>query len=312
LRRAAHDGQEAGNRPRASRIHPEFIQNLNNQISNSQSRDSINSMAYDPKNDFLLVGRESGAIDIWDGRQANARREIKAHKQRASQLAFSSDGRMFFSNSSSDDVTHVWDAASGALVHTIERSRGPVVETSVPGLFVVAASSGLRIFDLATKELLPDTYRQVGDVVTALAYDAPTDQLAIGTASGGVEIWRLLKVPLPTLAQVAVTRPYVMGNWVKAVQFSDGGRSIYSLPQRGNLDEWSSPGLERLRSREISLSFVGSSVFIPEKGRLAMVGSRKGDNDASSKFLEIFNLNDGGESLVDLKESSRPSLQASA
>jgi WD40 repeat protein len=260
-------------------------------------------MAYDPKNDFLLVGRESGAVDIWDGKQANARREIKAHKMRASQLSFSSDGRVFFSNSYFEDVTHVWDAASGSLVHTIERSRGPMTETSDPNLFVVASSTGLRIFNLATKEVLPDTYRQVGDVVTALAYDVPSDQLAIGTASGGVEIWRLLKVPAPTLERIAAIQPYAMGNWVKAVQFFDSGRVVYSLPQRGNLDEWSVPRLEPLRSREISLGFVASSVFIPEKGRFAMVGFRKGDNDASSNFLETFNLNDGSESLVDLKES---------
>jgi WD40 repeat protein len=300
----------------SSRLHPEFIQNLNNQISNSPSTDSIASMAYDPRNDFLLVGRESGAVDIWDGRQANARREIKAHKMRASQLSFSSDGRTFFSNSYFEDVTHVWDAASGSLVHTIELSRGPVVETSDPNLFIVAGSSGLRIFNLANKEVLPDTYRQVGDVVTALAYDVPTDQLAIGTASGGVEIWRLLKAAAPALEQVTVTRPYAMGNWVKAVQFFDEGRSVYSLPQRGNLDEWSVPRLERLRSREISLGFVGSSVFIPETGRLAMAGFRKGDNDGSSNYLQTFNLKDGAESLVDLKEGGSgvmvyvPSLSA--
>jgi WD40 repeat protein len=287
----------------ASRIHSEFIQNLNNWMSNSQSTDSISSMAYDPKNHFLLVGRESGAVDIWDGKQANARREIEAHKMRASQLSFSSDGRTFFSNSYFEDVTHVWDAASGSLVHTIESSRGPVVETSDPNLFVVASSSGLRIFNLAAKEVLPDRYRQVGDVVTAFAYDVPTDQLAIGTASGGVEIWKLLKDAAPTLERIAVTRPYAMGNWVKAVQFFDSGRSVYSLPQRGNLDEWSVPRLEPLRSRAISLGFVASSVFIPEKGRLAMVGFRKGDNDASSNLLATFNLSDGGESLVDLKES---------
>jgi hypothetical protein len=286
-----------------SRIHSEFIQNLSNQISNNKSRDSISAMAYDPENEFLLVGRESGAVDIWDSKQVNARREIKAHKMRASQLKFSSDGRVFFSNSHFEDVTHVWDAASGSLVHSIERSRGPVVETSDPNLFVVASSSGLRIFNLAAKEVLPDTYRQVGDVVTALAYDAPTDQLAVGTASGGVEVWRLLKVPAITLERITAIHPYATGNWVKAVQFFDSGRSVYSLPERGNLDEWSVPRLEPLRSREISLGFVSSSVFIPEKGQLAMVGFRKGDNEALSNFLEIFNLGNGGESLVDLKES---------
>ena len=296
--------EQAGNaavRGLVPRIHAEFVQNLNNQIASSQSNDSISSMAYDTRNGFFLVGRESGTVDIWDGKQANAMREIKAHKLRASQLTFTSDGRMFFSHSNLEDGIHLLDTASGVRLHTIERARGPVVETSDPNLFVVAASSGLRIFNLATQEVLPNTYRQVGDVVTALTYDAPTDQLALGTASGAVEIWRLKKIPFPALEQVAAIRPYAVGNWVMAVQFFDSGRSIYSLPQRGNLDEWSVPRLKPLRSREISLRFVSSSVFIPEKGQLAMVGYRKGDENASSNFLEIFNLDNGGESLADMK-----------
>lgn len=286
-----------------SHIHPEFIQNLNNQLSNSKASERISSIAYDPKNHFLLVGREAGAIDIWDGKQANAWRTISAHKSSADQLSFSSDGRIFFSHSQFEDVVHVWDVASGSLVHAIESARGPVVGTSDPNLFVVASSSGLRIFNLATKALLPTTYRQVGDSVTALAYEVPSDQLAIGTASGGVETWKFLKVPDATLERVAVVQPYKVGNWVKAVHFSDGGRSVYSLPQRGNLDEWSAARLELLRSREIPLGFVGSSVFIPEKGQIVMSGFRKGDNDTFANFLAILNLKDGSESLVDLKES---------
>jgi WD40 repeat protein len=288
----------------ASGIHPEFIQNLNNYLANSGSTDSISALAYDPRNHFFLVGRESGAVDIWSGRQANARREVKAHKMRASQLAFSSDGRVFFSNSYFEDVTHVWDTATGSIIHSIEGSRGPVIETSDPNLFVIAGGSGMRIFDLASKGVLPDKYRDVGDVVTALAYDGPTDQLAIGTASGGVEVWKLDKTQgRPALAQVATARPYAMGNWVTGVHFFDKGRSLYSLPQRGNLDEWSALSLERLRSREVSLGFVSSSVFIPEKSQLAMIGFRKGDNSAFNNFLEVFNLSDGTESLIDLKEN---------
>jgi WD40 repeat protein len=292
----------------ASNVHPEFIQNLNNQLSNSQSTDRISSMAYDTKNDFFLIGHESGAVDIWDAKQANARREVKAHNMRTSRLNFSSDGRVFFSSSPFDDVTHVWDTASGALVHSIEGSRGPVVETSDPTLFIVGSDSGLRIFNLSTNQVLPGSYRQVGDSVTALAYDMPTDQLAIGTASGEVAIWKLLKAPELKLERVAVTHPYTVGNWVKAVQFFDSGRSVYSLPQRGNLDEWSLPRLEHLRSREISLGFVGASVFMPDRGRLAMAGYRKGDKDAAATFLEIFNLNDGQESLLDLQDRGTGAL----
>jgi WD40 repeat protein len=289
---------------RAAGIHPAFVQSLQTQLSSGGSSDSISAVAHDPKNDFLLVGRESGAVDIWDGRQANAKREIKAHKMRASKLAFSSDGRVFFTNSYFEDVTHVWDTASGSLITTVERTRGPVMETSDPNLFVIAGGSGLRFFDLAKRRVLPEAYRDVGDVVMALAYDMNTDQLGIGTASGGVELWKMNKSQgHPTLEKVAVANPYVVGNWVVGVHFANGGRSLLALPQRGNLDEWSVPELKLSRSRELSLRFSSSPVFIPEKGLLATVGFRKGDESNYDGYLEIIGLETGSTSLVDLKTS---------
>ncbi|MES2940556.1 MAG: hypothetical protein V4864_22950 [Pseudomonadota bacterium] len=301
--RSAHSEtfNETGTRALASRIHPEFIQNLQHQLANIGSRDRISAMAYDPRSDFFLVGRDSGSIDIWDGKHANARREIKAPEPPI-RLTFSSDGRVFFSSYHAKDVTHAWDAASGSILHTIEHSRGPVVATSDPNLFVLAADGGLRIFDLARKELLPGTWRRVGDSVTAMAYDMPTDQLAVGTASGGVEVWKLTKSSKPVLERVAAAVPYAMGNWVRDLQFFNGGHSLYSLPQRGDLDEWSTARLERLRSREVSLRFVGRTVFMPDEGLLAMAGIRKGDDHTFDNFLEILNLKEGSRYLVDLKE----------
>ena len=299
--------EDMGTRAHASRIDPQFIRNLNKQLSSIKGRDSVSTMAFDAQNDFLLVGRESGAIDIWNGRQANARTEVKAPAAPL-RLTFSSDGRVFFSSYHAHDATHVWDTASGSIIHTIERSRGPVVQTSDPNLFVLGAASGLRIFDLTRRELLPGTFRQVGDVVTAMAYDAPTNQLGIGTASGGVEVWKLTKSPTPALTRVAAAVPYAIGNWVLGVQFFNEGRSLYSVPQRGNLDEWSTETLERLRSRDVSLGFVGATIFIPEEGRLAIVGFRKGDTRGFDNFLEILNLESGSRNLIDLKEKGSGSI----
>lgn len=285
-----------------SRIHPEFIQNLNNFAANISSSDSISALAFDPQNEFLLVGRESGHIDIWDGRQANARREIKAHKVRTSKLKFSADGQVFFSNSYAEDFTQVWNTATGELIHTIENARGPVVETSESNFFIIAGSSELRIFDLKNKAVLPEKYSSTSGVTTAITYDLPTDHAAIGTASGGLEVWKFNNTRgHPTLEQVAMARPYAMGNWVVGVKFFNEGRSLYSIPQRGTIDEWSTRPMEKLHSRQPTLKFSSSPIFIPERNLLAMVGFV--DTSTYAGFLEIFNLENGNDAMIDLKEN---------
>jgi WD40 repeat protein len=286
-----------------SRIHPEFMQNFNNFVANSGSSDTISDLAFDPQNEFLLVGRESGKVDIWDTRQANARREIKAHKQRASKLRFSSDGQVFFTNSYFETVTNVWDTASGELLHTIPSARGPVVETSESNFFIIiAAGSELRIFDLKHRDVLPEKYSGASGVATAITYDLLTDHLAIGTASGEVVIWKFnSNQGHPTLEQVATAHPYQMGNAVVGVKFFNKGNSLYSIPQRGPIDEWSTRPFEKLRSRQATLKFSSSPIFVPERGLVAITGFV--DTSTYGGFLEILNLETGSDSMIDLKEN---------
>ena len=110
-----------------------------------------------------------------------------------------------------------------------------MVQTSDPNLFVLGAANGLRIFDRTRRELQPGTFRQVGDVVTAMAYDAPTNQLGIGTASGGVEVWKLTKSPTPALKRVAAavpsTRCLSAATWTsgRPERWSDCVRAMFLL-----------------------------------------------------------------------------------
>lgn len=294
-----------------SRIHPDFLQNLNNQLSTGETTDRISALAFSSQDEVLVVGRESGKVDIWDAKQANARREIKAHKQRTSKLMFSSDGQVFFSNSYFENITQVWDTASGTLLHTIQGPGGPVVETSDSQFFVIAGSSELRLFDLKNKTLLPEKYSVSSGVVTAITYNLLTEHLAIGTASGGIEIWKFNNKQEvwkpdsaqtgPSLERIATAKPYETGNWVKSVRFFNYGRSLYSIPERGPIDEWSVYPLEPLRSREHGLKYSSSPLFIPEKNLLALVGFA--DTNSHAGFLELINLETGKMTMTDLQEN---------
>ncbi len=293
-------------------VHPDFFQNLNNHLSNAEISDRISALAFDSRRDTLLIGHESGKIDIWNARRANARREVKAHKMRTSKLTFSSDGKTFFSNSSFDDFTQVWDTASGMLLHTVERASGPVIETSNRRFFIIAGSSSLHIFDLENKALLPEKYPVNSGVVTAIGYDLPTDHLAIGTASGGIEVWQftkqldsrntgLLGSSGPSLTKLATAKPYETGNWVNGVGFLDKGSSLFSVAQRGAIDEWATDSLKHLRSREHLMKSSSTPIYISDKNLLAIAGIANETNYAS--FLELFDLESGKSSMADLKNA---------
>lgn len=285
-----------------SRIDEGFLQSLATQLADGDSKESVSALAFDPEREVLLVGHESGMVDIWDSRQQHARRGIKTHGGRVSRLYFSSDGKTFFTNSYFENTTNVWDTESGTLILSLASTRGPVVETSEVNYFIIANSAELRIFDLKSRELLPERYRDSSGVVTAFGYDLLTDQLAVGTASGGVDVWKFTNTQnRPTLERVAASQPYEVGNSVVGLKFSNYGQAVYSFPSRGSIDEWSTKTLEKIGSRQRTLTYSSSPIFLPEKGLAAMVGSINNNSDGG--HLEVFNLETGKTTVIDLMEN---------
>lgn len=146
-----------------SSIHKDFMTNL---IRDSRSNDGsfknlIVSMSYDDKGKYLVVGHESGNIDIWDAKEPRSKREIKAHDYRANWITFTSDGNSFFSNSYFEKSTKLWSAKTGELLHSIPDTRGPVSTTSDESLYLVGQSSQIRIFDMGKRYCCPNNMNQV-------------------------------------------------------------------------------------------------------------------------------------------------------
>lgn len=87
-------------------VHKDFLQNLTQSQKTDGTRSRVvTSLVYSEKEKVLLVGHESGSIEIWDATKAKSVREIKAHDYRANLLSFSADGRAFFSSSYFEDNT---------------------------------------------------------------------------------------------------------------------------------------------------------------------------------------------------------------
>lgn len=279
----------------SSQFHKDFLRNFinNSKKSTGSFADLVVSLTHNEKQQYLVVGHESGNIDIWDTRHSQSKRQIKAHDYRANLISFTADGNSFFSNSYFEESTKLWSAATGELLFTIPKTRGPVCATPDSNLYLIATSesSEVQFFDLARKTLLPEAYL-ISGVVHTMAMDKASEQIAIGTASGTIEVWKFLRAGhKSSLQNTAEAKPYATGNWVVGLQFSSDGKHLYSVAQSGVIDEWDSATLTKHRSFPATIH-VHSATFLKNNSLVALAGAV--DNQGKLLgFVELVSLSTG-------------------
>jgi len=278
----------------SSNIHQDFLHNLvNDRLNNDGSFENhVVSLVYNNNGKYLAVGHESGCIDIWDATEPQSMRRIKAHDYRANWISFTADGSGLFSNSYFEASTKLWSAKSGELLYSIPDTRGPVFGTPNESIYLVGQTSQIRIFDLKNKLLLPEKYQAKG-VILSMTVDAASRLVALGTASGSIEVWRIpVGAGTPVLLKVASAKPYATGDWVVGLQFSPGGEKLYSVTRSGLLDEWSMPSLEKSRAISTALKYIHSVAFLKEKELLA-IGGTEDRAGIKGGALELISLSTG-------------------
>lgn len=277
-------------------VHKDFLQNFTkSQKTDGTFSRAVRSLVYNEKGKHLLVGHESGSIEIWDATKERSMREIKAHNNRANELTFSADGNVFFSNSMFETDTKLWNVQSGELIYSIPNTRGPVSATSDKRFYIIVNSEKLRIFDYMNKALLPEEFKFTYGVIEAIAYDVATDQVAIGTQSD----IQILKFSIingkPKLEKVS--RAPGIGS-IKALQFSNNGHSLYSVSHLGSVDEWSTQSLKIKRSLPTAVKNLYYATFMCDTGLLAISGiGKQGYPDSPVGIVEIISLPTGLDSV---------------
>jgi|GEM_PF-3002007 FOG: WD40 repeat len=280
-------------------IHPNFIDNFAKDLEetyNSQGllESLVDALAYDSRNARLAVGRESGDLEIWDLKQEYSKQLIKqAYEARADVLTFTMDGTELFSDSSFVGGLNLWDARTGELRSAVGQGLGgPIIYTAKGDYYLlVKSSSGLQIYDRG-QEALDPRIMSAGGVVLSLAVQAKTGLVAVGSASGTIDLFQFsVTDQSPSLEKIKTIKPYETGNWVIALSFSPDGKSLYAVPSRpGQIDEWSVPDLEKKGSRSTSGSFVSAAAFSPDKRLLALVGNARKGGQGGDYAIELISL----------------------
>ncbi|MCF7222930.1 WD40 repeat domain-containing protein [Marilutibacter chinensis] len=299
---------------RHARIDPEFVQNfidLNRRID-----DSATAVAYDPTLKLLAIGRESGRLELWDARKADARIARDAHTYRIEHIAFGAKDGIVLTHSigttmmglDPHGMPKVWDARSGELLLALpgEWIGGPLAATPIAGLYLIASGDELHIYDHARRAVVGQPLRLRGSV-TALASDATSGLIAAGTSSGELALLEPdVTGEVPRLEVVRKTSTYGLESRtdILAVMLRDGGERLVTvnwLPkaqrqdhpaniagQQAEIVQWNTRNWQRERTFPHSLQTVHWASYTPGEPWLVLAG-----NESSRGRIELVDLRRG-------------------
>lgn len=284
---------------RLARVDPGFAQafvDLNRRID-----DHATAVAYDPALKILAVGRDSGRLELWDARRADARISVPAHAVRIEHIAFGArDGIVLTSSVGTnvmdldpDGVPKVWDARSGKLLLALpgEWTGGPLAALPAPGFYLLSSSDELRLYDHARRAVVGPPLRVHGSV-TALGTDEASGLAAVGTSSGELLLLALDgAASAPRLRVVGRTSTYGLASRtdVLAVMLRDEGRrlvTVHWLPegkrrdhppkiagQQAEIVQWDTRSWRRERTFPLTLETVHWASYPPGEPWLVLAGS---------------------------------------
>jgi hypothetical protein len=253
---------------------------------------AVVQLTFHPASGSLAIGYESGQIDVWDGGGAAKPLTFRAHRVRANRIQFARSGDHLLSNSYFDDETRVWDVHSGLLLHTIPKTSGPVIDIGSERIVVVASSNALHLYEHASHRLSPPAVPAMTGVPVSLASHAATNTVAVGTASGTLDLWRVDGDSIRAeVWRLASARPATTGDWIVGTGFSADGRSVYSVSRSGVIAEWSVERLERKRTIQSSLGFVHTARF--KSDNIAAIAGTVARSGVEGGALELLALDQG-------------------
>jgi WD40 repeat protein len=129
----------------------------------TENHGSLNSLSFSPKDPLLVAGYEDGTLVIFDVSQRPPIKHVKpgAHRGNIQKVIFSPDG-LLLTIGRDDGTIKFWDIETMRPLEEMIKIdddvvRNAIVSSAQEEILVVSTSDGVRLCDLATKQLIGDT-----------------------------------------------------------------------------------------------------------------------------------------------------------
>lgn len=192
-------------------------------VSLSGHTSPIESVAFDPGEDFVVAGASAGAIKLWDLEQAKMVRNFDGHRSYCTAVEFHQSGE-FFASGSKDTNIKIWDIRKKERIHMYKgHVRGiSTVRFSPDGRWLVSGGldNVVKIWDLTAGKLLHDLKLHEGHI-RSIDFHPMELLMATGSADKTVKFW-----DLETFELIGSSRPESTG--VRSIAFHPEGKTLFS------------------------------------------------------------------------------------
>lgn len=189
---------------------------------------SVESVAFDAGEEFVLAGSSGGTVKMWDLDAKKVIRTLNGHKANCVTLDFHPYGE-FFASGSTDTQLKIWDIRRKGCIQTCKHTKGiKLVRFSPDGRWVVAGGEDgtVKIWDLTAGKLLHDFHHR-DSAVLALDFHPHEFLLASGGADGVVSFWDLETFELISNAMPTASSEGPVGS----ITFAPNGQSLLASYQ---------------------------------------------------------------------------------
>ncbi len=191
----------------------------------------VQAIAFGPSGDRAVLATPGATVVIWDI-ASNARvTELKGHSQSVRSVAWTGT---LIAAGSEDKTARLWDARTGALLHTLAGHEGPLFAVALnhdgSRLATGATDKTVRLWDTASGRLLT-VLRGHGGTVYAIAFSPDGSRLGSGSDDTTIRLWDVADGEL--LLQLRGHEEYIYG-----LAFSPDGSMLASASGDGTVRLW--------------------------------------------------------------------------
>jgi F0F1-type ATP synthase delta subunit len=148
--------------------------------------DTINDIAFSPNGNWVATASYDRKISLFNIATMNPKGKLKAHAAPVMKLLFLGHNRMVSSDKNSKVI--IWDVQAAKVLERLNGVHDDVTQIATDHenrfLFIGTALGYILLYDLNTYELLSKKYIKLTSSITALTFNADTNELIIGTEEG--------------------------------------------------------------------------------------------------------------------------------
>ncbi|KAF8552684.1 WD40 repeat-like protein [Imleria badia] len=149
---------------------------------------------FSPSGDYVAIGYDTGAIDIWDvttGQRLLDPTKSLHHASLVTVLAFSRSS-LFIASVAADAIIHVWDISTRTLKHSLARHEGSILCLSFsPSDSLIASGSDdslITTSDVLSGQLVCKLQGH-SSKVNSIAFSPDSESIASGSNDQSVRLW---------------------------------------------------------------------------------------------------------------------------